>query len=78
MTDEQSNHSLFNGKETRKKAMMKAKQIQMHKRAKTIKNRMDKDGDAHRNQDNNDIIQIVGEANDERISNVNRHIKHFQ
>eukprot|EP00972_Heterocapsa_arctica_P079398 11702179-Heterocapsa_arctica.AAC.1 len=42
-TDEQTNHILFNGKKVRKKAMLKAKQIQMHKRAKTNKAILDKD-----------------------------------
>ena len=37
MTDEQTNHSFFQGKETRNKAMLKAKQVQMHKRNKAIK-----------------------------------------
>eukprot|EP00972_Heterocapsa_arctica_P083313 12275869-Heterocapsa_arctica.AAC.1 len=78
MTDEQTNHNFFNGKGTRKKAMLKAKQIQMHKETKTIKNMMGKDGNEHRNQDNNYIIQIVGEANDEINPNVNRHIKNVQ
>eukprot|EP00972_Heterocapsa_arctica_P016693 2461648-Heterocapsa_arctica.AAC.1 len=43
MTDEQTNHSFFNGKETRKKATLKAKQIQTHTRAKTMNNILDKD-----------------------------------
>eukprot|EP00972_Heterocapsa_arctica_P068978 10193795-Heterocapsa_arctica.AAC.1 len=38
-TEEQTNHSLFNGKEVRKKTMLKAKQIQSHKRIKTNKAR---------------------------------------
>eukprot|EP00972_Heterocapsa_arctica_P007799 1136918-Heterocapsa_arctica.AAC.1 len=42
MTEEQTNNSFFNGKEVRKKAMLKAQQTQMHKRAKTTKNRLGK------------------------------------
>eukprot|EP00972_Heterocapsa_arctica_P081597 12027993-Heterocapsa_arctica.AAC.1 len=38
-TYEQTNRKFFNGKEVRKKTMLKAKQIQMHKRDKTAKAR---------------------------------------
>eukprot|EP00972_Heterocapsa_arctica_P101013 14888138-Heterocapsa_arctica.AAC.1 len=50
----------------------------MHRRAKTIKNILEKYENDKRDDDNNDIIQIVSEATDERNSNVNKHINNFQ
>eukprot|EP00972_Heterocapsa_arctica_P036587 5384620-Heterocapsa_arctica.AAC.1 len=37
LTEEQTSHSFFQGKETRLRAMLKAKHIQMYKREKTTK-----------------------------------------
>eukprot|EP00972_Heterocapsa_arctica_P106166 15640253-Heterocapsa_arctica.AAC.1 len=65
MTDEQTNRSFFNGKETRKKAMLKAKQIQMHNRANTMKGILNKDEKNNENKDN----QVDNEVNEETHSN---------
>eukprot|EP00972_Heterocapsa_arctica_P024469 3610749-Heterocapsa_arctica.AAC.1 len=42
ITHEQTNNRFFHGKEVRKKTMLKAQQIQMHRRAKTTKSRLGK------------------------------------
>eukprot|EP00972_Heterocapsa_arctica_P110800 16315670-Heterocapsa_arctica.AAC.1 len=55
ITDEQTNHRFFNGKDVRKKAMLKAKQIQMHKK-NTTKNRLNKDENDNRNEEATDNI----------------------
>eukprot|EP00972_Heterocapsa_arctica_P035296 5193630-Heterocapsa_arctica.AAC.2 len=74
ITDEQTNNSFFNGKEVRKKAMLKAQRIQMHKRAKTTKSRLGKvmidkgeaedlDGngisDKHGTKDNSEVVKSI-------------------
>ena len=42
MTEEQTSHSFFQGKETRLRAMLKAKNVQMHKRKKTTEDHKNK------------------------------------
>eukprot|EP00972_Heterocapsa_arctica_P018758 2773700-Heterocapsa_arctica.AAC.1 len=59
-TDEQTNHKLFNGKEVRKKAMLKAKQIQTHKREQIVKARQGSvTADKSDTEDNSEVTKNI-------------------
>eukprot|EP00972_Heterocapsa_arctica_P080021 11792132-Heterocapsa_arctica.AAC.1 len=58
--------------------MLKAKQIQMHKRAKTTKNRLGKAASDKRDEGDIEFNGNAGEGNIDDNPNVNKHIKQFQ
>eukprot|EP00972_Heterocapsa_arctica_P062631 9235685-Heterocapsa_arctica.AAC.1 len=60
-TDEQTNHIYCNGKEVRKKTLLKANQMQMHKRAITDKARLEQTYviDKSDTEDNSEVIKHI-------------------
>eukprot|EP00972_Heterocapsa_arctica_P057197 8440027-Heterocapsa_arctica.AAC.1 len=76
MTDEQTNHCFFQGNETRKKAMLKAKQIQMNKRNKAVRgNERVKDGPGRDNKIGKENAEGIPDFIHEVSADMNHDIK---